>query len=141
LADRDTVHKVAPLLTEWCENSCDIGRPGSELQREFPTVQGLRELDLTHPGWCKLTAEQVRQGHRESSASVEDRCRRMVDELVTMPEASVALVSHCMLLQRLQRQLELRGGKVVGKVERTKGLDGLPPFLGNAEARTLRVWL
>ena len=126
------VVQAEPLLTEWCENSCDIGRAGEELHRDFPAVKGLLELDATR--WCPLTLDQIRSGSRETCASVDQRCNLMLNTLEAMVPAatSVALVSHCMLLQRFQRQLQLWNG------EATNGL-AEAPFLANAEVRTLTL--
>ena len=36
--------RAEPLATEWLENSCDVGSPGSVLADEFPAVEGLAQL-------------------------------------------------------------------------------------------------
>ena len=158
-----------PLLTEWLENSCDVGRPGAVLHREFgdgsagacavmggypdggtataagrgrgtdaATVSGLAALG--DGWWPRLptaagneqvsTLAALARGDRELESSVDARCAAMLDALhdpERHPAPSVAIVAHCMILQKLQIKLmERQMGGIILAVD----------YLGNTEHRS-----
>ena len=115
--------RAEPLATEWCENSCDVGRPPAELDAEFGQhVTGLAALDAR---WWPLTQAAIASGERETKAGVDARTARLVAKLrcYARAHASVTIVSHCMTLQKLQQAVE--------------GLLEPPSFLDNGEIRTI----
>ena len=112
-----------PLATEWCENSCDVGRPAFELQAEYG--DHVRKLGEIGAQWWPLSEADIAAGGRESEQDVDDRAARIVARLQQLPYTSIALVSHCMILQKVQQALE--------------GSEEPPPFLSNAEIRTIAI--
>ena len=113
--------RAEPLATEWCENSCDIGRPSNELRDEYG--EAVTKLGYIGTQWWPLTQEEVANGGRESEASVDRRTAQLINKLMLLPHTSIALVSHCMILQKVQHSLE--------KCSKP------PPFLANAEIRSV----
>jgi broad specificity phosphatase PhoE len=124
--------QVEALLSEWLENSCDVGRPGSELEQEHcGAVRGLSTLGDSW--WAALpgaprgcgqahTLSALVAGAREEEASVEQRVQQMLGAIGQRPEACIAVVSHCMILQKMEQAIT--GGREI-------------PFLGNTEVRTI----
>lgn len=124
VGDVDVEVRVTALATEWCENSCDCGRPGAELALEYPRVRGLAALGAAQ--WWPLSLADIRAGEREAEASVDWRCAQLLDELRGLPHRSVAVVAHCMVLDKLERLVRGSTGASAG-------------YLANVEVRTLHV--
>jgi broad specificity phosphatase PhoE len=112
--------RVEPRATEWLENSCDCGRPGVEIQRDFgDSIQGLAELGdswwpqlpkedaFGHPRGGSATLAALASGGREPAASVDLRCSQLLDSLLyEFPQtSSIAVVAHCMVLHKLETML------------------------------------
>ena len=124
VGSREVEIRAEPLATEWCENSCDVGRSSAELLREFGgRVRGLDALDAQ---WWPLSAAEIAAGGRETEESVDERCTALLATLRALPQGAVAVVAHCMVLEKLQR---LVGGNA--------GVS--TAFLSNTEVRTLRL--
>jgi len=144
--------RVEPRATEWLENSCDCGRPGSVIQREFGSILGLHELG--DGWWPKLSNEDsvelrstsrtlsaLAAGGREPAASVDHRVSQLLHTLLyELPQGSIAVVAHCMVLHRLESMLREQfsdeciayrstNGRAAGKVD----------YLGNTEVRSIAI--
>eukprot|EP01051_Picozoa_sp_SAG22_P012105 SAG22_NODE_1230_length_5074_cov_3.372864_3_plen_121_part_00 len=82
----------------------------------------------TKGGGQEATLAALSRGAREDADSVARRCRSVVQLLRELPESSIAIVSHCMVLQQLQTEVE----------NCDEGAPGPPPtFLDNTEIRTI----
>lgn len=145
---------VDARATEWLENSCDCGRPGSVIQQEFgSSVHGLEELgdewwpQLSNDDGVKLqstssTLASLARGGREPAASVERRCSQLLHKLLhELPQSSIAVVAHCMVLHRLEvmlRELQHQRDGSCGKLLSTSLGDEVD-YLSNTEVRSIAV--
>jgi broad specificity phosphatase PhoE len=143
---------VEPRATEWLENSCDCGRPGPIIQREFGTIRGLETLG---DGWwpalsnehgvqsrsTRGTLAALATGGREAAASVDRRCSQLVHKLLhELTENSVAVVAHCMVLHRLESMLrEQCGGDELIVDQDSSGVSHKVEYLDNTQVRSFTV--
>lgn len=83
--------RVAPLLRERVENSCDVGRAPAALAAEFPAIDlsGLDEV-----WWHNAGPPDVRGICVEPVAVVEGRAAQLRAELAKRSECVLALVGH-----------------------------------------------
>ena len=120
--DSDVEIRAEPFATEWCENSCDVGRPSTELKAEYAGL--VKNIGFIGMQWWPLTQEEIAAGGRETEASVDERVASLLAQLQLVPHTSIALVSHCMLLQKVEMAL-------------TEAVE--PSYLANAEVRTVAL--
>ena len=145
---------VEPRATEWLENSCDCGRPGSVIHQEFGSrVRGLKDLgdgwwpqlsneDGDRPRSTSSTLAALETGGRESAASVDRRCSQLLHKLLyELSHDSIAIVAHCMVLHRLESMLREPGHPVSNSYNATicSGTNDNVEFLDNTEVRSITV--
>ena len=144
--------RVEPRATGWLENSCDCGRPGSVIQREFGSVLGLHELG--DGWWPKLSNEDdvesrstsrtlsaLATGGREPAVSVDHRVSQLIHRLLyELPQGSVAVVAHCMVLHRLESMLrEQFSDECIANDSIDGCAAGKVDYLGNTEVRSIAI--
>lgn len=143
---------VDTRATEWLENSCDCGRPGSIIQREFGShVRGLQDLgdvwwpqlsneDTNGPRSKTSTLAGLASGGREPVANVDRRCLQLLHRLLhELPQSSIAVVAHCMVLHRLETMLrELRHERSGARTDVfSTSVDNRVEYLANTEVRSI----
>jgi hypothetical protein len=95
--------QVEPRATEWLENSCDCGRPGSTIRHDFGALNVHGLSDLGDNWWPRLPCEveprggsatlaALADGGRETEASIDLRCSQLLQSLQVLPQTSVAIV-------------------------------------------------
>lgn len=135
--------RAEPLATEWCENSCDLGRPGMELAQEYSDkVSNLEALGGEQ--WWPLSHAEISAGGRETEASVDQRCAALLAKVRGLPQSSVAIVAHCMVLDKLQRMIGMTtdGGDCNAAYQVNLGgkMTAIcPTYMSNTEVRTLQI--
>jgi broad specificity phosphatase PhoE len=130
--DTGTPVMAEPLLTEWLENSCDVGSSLKSLQHRFGgQVQNIESVagssskstsvvqaeaaDDDSGWWLPLptavdggrsaTLAALVLGDRELEKSVDARCAALLRSLQQHEHHSIAVVAHCMVLHKLETLL------------------------------------
>jgi broad specificity phosphatase PhoE len=125
------------------------------IQREFGSVRGLQELG--DGWWPKLSNEDggklrnssrtlaaLATGGREAEASVDHRVSQLLHKLLyELPQNSVAVVAHCMVLHRLESMLrEQFSNECIALRSAMDGENGPTDeveYLDNTEVRSIGI--